>query len=391
MSNKKNSLNILFLPKWYPNKNNPFHGIFVHRHAIAVSKLHNVFVVFAKANDEYQNSLIEKEEIVEDGIQIIRFYYKKKITGLSFVDSLIKSFLYFYCTIKGYGLILNQVKKIDLAHVHVLGRAGLMALYLKKTKTIKFVITEHWSGYLSKINIGWSTRVVMRNASKISVVSDYLKKGLLDNYNSKISIDVIPNVISELLINSTIEKKINSDRKLILHISDLVDESKNISGLIKSIAQLSKIRQDFVLKLVGDGCDSEKFKNLVKEKNIQDFVKFEGEKKQEELIGYFNKSVFLVSFSNYETFGISVLESIAMGTPVVVSNLPTFTNFVTESKGGLLVEKGNENELIERMDNMLSDFDNYNSDELRKYVKENYSSEIVAYQIDQFYKSVKDV
>lgn len=386
--NSKNRLNILFLPKWYPNKNNPYHGVFIHRHAIAVNKLHNVFVLFSKANDEPQSSLIEKEEGYEDDIYIVRYYYKKIITGIGLVDAVIKLLLYVYCSFSGYGNIIKQAKKIDLSHVHVLGRSGLIAFYLKNVKKIKYVITEHWSGYLSKINIGWNRRVVLKNSSAISVVSGYLKVGLINNYPVCKNINIIPNVTSAVFLETDYVKNIDFSKKSILHVSDLVDESKNISGLIESIEILSKIRQDFVLKLVGDGVDSEFLKKLVIDKELQSYIKFEGSKDQNELINYYNESTFLVSFSNYETFGITIVESFAMGTPVVVSNLPTFTNFIKECEGGVLVLKGNKDDLVEKMNNMLNEFETYNSENLRNYVLRNYSSKIISNQFDQLYRNV---
>ena len=53
-------LNVLFLASWYPNELNPQNGNFIQRHAEAVSKFCNVFVIHVRARNQQKKYVCEK-------------------------------------------------------------------------------------------------------------------------------------------------------------------------------------------------------------------------------------------------------------------------------------------------------------------------------------------
>jgi hypothetical protein len=74
--------------------------------------------------------------------------------------------------------------KIDLIHVHVLTRLGLLALLLKRSSGIPFLITEHWSRYLSYVGTykgifrKYLTRKVVKNASAVTTPTVNLQNAM---------------------------------------------------------------------------------------------------------------------------------------------------------------------------------------------------------------------
>jgi len=124
MENRK--LNILFISSWYPNKLKPLNGIFVKRHAEAVTKDCNVSAIFVRSDKNYA-----VEESVEDGIYTLHGYYKNpavKIPGIyqlvKFVRyiSLWRKLLFFYRRKKG---------KPDLIHSNIVYPVSVLATFVK--------------------------------------------------------------------------------------------------------------------------------------------------------------------------------------------------------------------------------------------------------------------
>src|SRR5690606_36270759 len=185
---------ILFLASWYPSKNFPFSGDFDQRHAKTVSKLNDVTVLHAERNDNQKRNY--EVEINEDSIKEIIVYYK---------GSFFQPFNFFKRLIalnEGY----KQVPEIDLVHLNVTYPSGIFALFLKKFKHKKYVITEHWTGFrkeqFKKINFveRLLIKLILKNSEIILPVSKDLGKSMLQVYPKK-KMKVIPNVVNTEIFN----------------------------------------------------------------------------------------------------------------------------------------------------------------------------------------------
>src|SRR4051812_35751406 len=115
-------LNILFLPKWYPTRADRQFGVFVHKHAKAVSHYCNVAVVNIIAGPSDKIDIKEEKGRYEIEVQ----YKKSRIPLLSL-------YRYMKAGKNGVQLALKKFNTIHLAHVHVLNRPALIARWLKKT------------------------------------------------------------------------------------------------------------------------------------------------------------------------------------------------------------------------------------------------------------------
>jgi len=250
MENK--GYNILFLTKWYPNKFDRQLGVFVRKHAKAVSGYCNVTVLYACA-DNGLKTVYETTISQEQSFKEIIVYYKQNRSALKF-------FINAYRYIKANNIGIRETQKnsgtIDLIHVNVLNRPGLIALMLKKTKGIPYIITEHWTGYVSGAYKKSSllkkllTKYIIKNADALTTVSNSLRKkmlslGLNNNYT------VVPNVVENILPSPPA----NNAKVKILSIADLVDSHKNISGIITEIASVSKQNPNIEYHIIGDGPD----------------------------------------------------------------------------------------------------------------------------------------
>ena len=82
------------------------------------------------------------------------------------------------------------------------------------------------------------------------------------------------------------------------------------------------------------------------------------------LIRQIEKSHVLISFSLFETFGMTVLEAIAIGRPVICSNSGGVLDLVNESNG-IICELGTFDCLAENMIRMEAEFESYALEQIR--------------------------
>jgi D-inositol-3-phosphate glycosyltransferase len=94
----------------------------------------------------------------------------------------------------------------------------------------------------------------------------------------------------------------------------------------------------------------EKIRELL---NISTVVKFVGRKKQDELPAYYNASEIVVLPSQYESFGITAVEAMACGVPVITTDVTGVSNLFDKQHSSLITSANNPILLAEKMKNLL--------------------------------------
>ena len=118
---------------------------------------------------------------------------------------------------------------------------------------------------------------------------------------------------------------------------------KGIETLIKAFTSLTSIN----LKIAGTGPLETELKAQTQElKNIE----FLGYKKGKELEALISKAYMVIVPSEwYENNPMSIIESYAVGTPVIGSNIGGIPEIIQENTTGFIFESGNVNDLISRI------------------------------------------
>jgi len=80
----------------------------------------------------------------------------------------------------------------------------------------------------------------------------------------------------------------------------------------------------------------ERAKHLVNHLNLQKYVHFAGHLPQEELIKLYNLAEVFVHLAGYESFGLTSLEAMACGCPVVVTNVGSLPEVISDA--GVLLD-----------------------------------------------------
>ena len=134
-----------------------------------------------------------------------------------------------------------------------------------------------------------------------------------------------------------------------------LEKIKGVDVLISSFVQLYEKYPDCRLIIAGNGSCRDDLQRRVANLDIADVVSFVGFIEQERKIEYFKMSSVFVLPSNYETFGMVVLEAMSYRVPVVASRIGGLQEVVKDGETGLLFEPGNQDELLKKMEELYSD------------------------------------
>ena len=114
---------------------------------------------------------------------------------------------------------------------------------------------------------------------------------------------------------------------------------------------------DCCLDIFGAGPDEEMLNHYIREKGVQDKITLKGFSHEihQEIA---NSAAFILS-SNYEGISNSMIEALAIGTPVVSTDYPPggARMFIEDGVNGLLVPVGDRARLAEAIERVLADVD----------------------------------
>ena len=176
------------------------------------------------------------------------------------------------------------------------------------------------------------------------------------------------------------------NKKHMLHISTLRDEAKNFSGILRVIERLKQQRDDFELRVVHD-YEAPEFKAFVKEHNLADCVIFLGKKTSAEVAEAYQKADFFVLFSNFENLPCVIVEAFASGVPVLSTSVGGIAEIVSPERG-ILIPQGDEEALLQGMNQMLDHCRDYDRAAIRDYAIKTFAAQNIGRQIFEVYKRV---
>lgn len=246
----------------------------------------------------------------------IRIYdadaYAKEKFGVSDAGKI--SYLRFTDAIKN---IIAEFKP-DLVHAHYATSYGLLGV---KTKFHPLIISAWGSDVFEFPEKSILHRyVVKRNLRKADAVfstSEVMKKQI--QKLGRKDVDVTPFGV-DLNVFKPAPKRMFGDAKVVGTIKTL-EQHYGIDILIQSFAIVrSKYQGPLKLVICGDGSQRKALEQLAAACGCKDDIIFAGAIPQHEVPKYLNAFDVFANLSRRESFGVSILEAMACGVPVVCSN-----------------------------------------------------------------------
>jgi len=185
-------------------------------------------------------------------------------------------------------------------------------------------------------------------------------------------------------------------RKIILQLGRMVPR-KGIDTVIQALTQLRKESIDAQLVIVGGEYEKphlhadleyRRLMEMATELGVADAVSFEGRKNREQLKYFYAAADVFVSTPWYEPFGITPLEAMACGTPVIGAKVGGIQYSVANGKTGFLVRPKAPQALARKLELVLKseDLQLYLRQNAIKRVNECFTWKKVAQQMDEVYR-----
>ena len=206
----------------------------------------------------------------------------------------------------------------------------------------------------------WVVKKQSRNAAKYIAVSKAIVEKVRKNYSIS-NCTSIYNPVPMAKIRTLSEQIIDTvSGDYIIAMGRLDEAVKNYSLLIDSY-QLSKLSENNIgLKILGKGPDEQSIKEIINQKGLDDLVKVIPFTSNP--FPWLKKARFTVLTSRFEGFPRVLIESLAVGTPVLSVDCKTGPSEIIQSGvNGLLVPNNNSLELANAMNNLIFDKDLYRS------------------------------
>ena len=259
-------------------------------------------------------------------------------------------------------VVLNN--DLDLLHVHYAiphASAAYMAKQIlkKKGKDIPVITTLHGTDITLVGKDKTFEPVVtfsINESDAITAVSNNLRKETYHSFAIEKEIEVIHNFVD---VQRFDKKPLDAFRKvlapngerIIAHASNF-RKVKRVNDIIRIFANINKVVPSKLL-MVGDGPDRPGAEELCSELGICDDVRFLG--KQQEMEEILAISDLFMLTSEYESFGLSALEAMAAGVPVLSSNAGGIPEINIHGETGFMANIGDINELSKLGIELLKD------------------------------------
>ncbi len=257
-----------------------------------------------------------------------------------------------------------KYEKLDLLHVHYAiphASAAYLAKQILKEQgvNIPYITTLHGTDITlvgKEPEFEPTISFAINQSDIVTSVSDSLKKDTYNHFKVTKDIKVVPNFVcvSKFKKDSLNCKKdifAPNGEKILMHISNF-RKVKRIQDVIKIHALVNK-QTPTRLILIGDGPERSVMERLAREEGVEDSTFFLGKIKETEK-ALCSADVYLMT-SETESFGVSALEAMAAGVPVISSNTGGIPEVNIDNKTGFLSDVGNVTEMASNLMKLLMD------------------------------------
>lgn len=393
MKKAERKFHILVVPSWSANTYNSGAGSFVVEQAVALKNAgHTVGMLsstpifwfyikrfrkmFKPLDSRRQNSGIT--ELTNEILQIPPYgplWIKKVVSILNRARQRRAYVRLFKKYIRANGLP-------DVVHFHSFTPA-VLAEYIASKYNLPLIVTEHWSGFLEQNRVSKCEREIKTmylNVKKVLAVSEFLGSAV------KKVIDIEYEVVSNCVANIFLNINTTKNKKFTFFAAGYHVPVKRYDRLLEEFSAGFKGRLDVQLNLAGHGQEFLNLERQAQALGIKGQVNFLGQLNRSDLALEMSKSHALVSSSDVETFGVTLIEALALGIPCVCTDSGGPKSIITSSDYGLITSK-KQGALRAGMEELFQNYSLFDKNRIRNYASKTFSERAIVKKLEDVYNS----
>ena len=175
----------------------------------------------------------------------------------------------------------------------------------------------------------------------------------------KNSIMVCNNLIDYKKILEKSEEKIDfekNDIPLFINVSRHEEKQKRLTRIIEASKILNDEKYEFKVLMIGNGPDNNKYKEMVKDKKLENNIVFLNEIKNP--YPYFKIADSLILTSEYEGYPVVFVEAMILGLPILTTNISDSKEEI-DNKYGIVLNDSKPEEIAKRMKEIIKNNNKY--------------------------------
>lgn len=297
---------------------------------------------------------------------------------------------------KLYARAVKEFGKPNVLHAHFTDY-GYLAAKLKETEQVPLVLTEH-SSLVNQdklpSDIEQAAKIAFTRADKLIAVSPALAEKMREH--SHRSVLWIPDMVDTELFSYTDEHEqmrslweeteLEGGEFSFLSCGNL-RKVKRMDVLIQAFARAFRDCPKVHLTICGQGEEEGNLRKLIYDLKMENRIELAGIRPREEIAQRLQQADCFVLASVSETFGVSYLEALSCGVPVIATRCGGPECFVNEHNG-LMVEPDDVEGLASAMLTMYCNGGSYNRAAIAQEVRNHYSSQAVAARLMEQYEQL---
>ena len=315
-------------------------------------------------------------------LQTYRYFFPRRLQQLGYSKTLVndckmKKYVYLlapFMFLSGIFHLIRLHRKhgFDVIHAHWLLPNGFIGAIAAKWCRVPLVLTVHGSDlFVAKLNpfFKWMSKWTLKQTVKVTSSSPTFlqmvealgaakEKQCLVNHGTTPA--EFPPAARQQLVDLRQALSIPEDHLIIFSLGRIVLK-KGFKYLIQALPQIREKVPNVTVIIGGDGSDLPRLKSMAKEQGVSENILFPGTISRADVSTYFHLcDIFTLPAvfdpkGNVDGCPIVIMEAMACGKPVVVTDISGIPQAVLHDKTGFLVEEKDPDALATALVSLLTD------------------------------------
>jgi L-malate glycosyltransferase len=373
-------MRLLIIPSWYVTEDNPNNGIFFKEQAESLANS-GVEVVVAYPDLRFKLGTLRRGIYKDYNAKVPTYIYRKR-TLTPFIErgrwpQRIKMLE------KLYERVCRDIGEPDIVHLHSC-RMGIETVELCRRHDLPLVYTEHYSGIMGTMDdeLKQQLYTTLEGCNCAIAVSEDLKARMVSKRPDTI---FIPNLVDTT--NFKIMPNVTPSGNFVFAAMGNLLPIKGYDILIRAFAEALRHMPGAKLYIAGAGAQEQELKDLIAELKIEESAELVGFMTRALAPKFYNGCDCFVCSSYTETFGVTLIEALSCGKPIIATRCGGPESIVN-TKNGLLINAGDVLSMERSLIFMYRRAKTYNPFELREDCVKRFGKSYICQRLVQLYAHI---